>query len=26
MRIKPGGALQGLLSADEYSAHLAAEG
>jgi glycine cleavage system H protein len=26
MRLKPGGALQGLLSADEYSAHLAAEG
>ena len=26
MRLKPGGAPQGLLSADEYKAHLAAEG
>jgi glycine cleavage system H protein len=26
MRIKPSGAAQGLLSADEYQAHLAAEG
>ena len=26
MRLKPGGAPQGLLSADEYLAHLAAEG